>query len=148
MYIFAVALEDGSWHHEASYAAERARRPETRRLWQKIETVEDEAWTARYHDPDPARQAFGGRVEVELDDGETVEDELALAHAHPGGERAFGRDDYRAKFRALTDGVLAEAERDRFLAVVDDLPAAGPGDVGALTVTVEGLATPEGPGIF
>ena len=28
MYIFAVALEDGSWHHETSYARERATQAE------------------------------------------------------------------------------------------------------------------------
>lgn len=33
MYIFAVALEDGTWHHEHSYASERAYRPETIELW-------------------------------------------------------------------------------------------------------------------
>ncbi len=32
MYILAVALEDGAWHHERSYAPERARRPETAAL--------------------------------------------------------------------------------------------------------------------
>jgi len=33
MYIFAVALEDGGWHHEKSYAPDRAARPETIELW-------------------------------------------------------------------------------------------------------------------
>jgi 2-methylcitrate dehydratase len=33
MYIFAVALKDGGWHHEKSYAPERAARPETVALW-------------------------------------------------------------------------------------------------------------------
>ena len=36
MYIFAVALEDGGWHHERSYAPERADRPDTVALWHKI----------------------------------------------------------------------------------------------------------------
>ncbi|GKT31422.1 2-methylcitrate dehydratase, partial [Aduncisulcus paluster] len=49
MYIFAVALEDGTWHHERSYAPERAHRPETIELWNKISTVEDPEWTRRYH---------------------------------------------------------------------------------------------------
>ena len=38
MYIFAVALQDGTWHHEASYAPERANRPDTIELWRKIST--------------------------------------------------------------------------------------------------------------
>ena len=48
MYIFAVALEDGEWHHERSYAPERANRPSTIELWNKISTVEDPEWTRRY----------------------------------------------------------------------------------------------------
>lgn len=40
MYIFAVALQDGTWHHERSYAPERAHRPDTVELWRKISTVE------------------------------------------------------------------------------------------------------------
>ncbi|MBC7754054.1 MAG: MmgE/PrpD family protein, partial [Moraxellaceae bacterium] len=33
MYIFAVALQDGTWHHVDSYAPERANRPDTIKLW-------------------------------------------------------------------------------------------------------------------
>ncbi|MCB0361043.1 MAG: MmgE/PrpD family protein, partial [Bdellovibrionales bacterium] len=33
MYIFAVALQDGRWHHVDSYLPERAGRPDTVRLW-------------------------------------------------------------------------------------------------------------------
>ena len=56
MYIFAVALEDGGWHHEKSYAPERAARPETIELWRKISTVEDPEWTRRYHSHDRNRK--------------------------------------------------------------------------------------------
>ncbi len=69
MYIFAVALEDGTWHHERSYAPERAGRPQTVALWQKIRTVEDPEWTRRYHSHDPKEKAFGGHVVVTLADG-------------------------------------------------------------------------------
>ena len=69
MYIFAVALEDGRWHHVQSYAPERAGRPSTVRLWRSIETREDPEWTRRYHSSDPAEKAFGGRVEIFLRDG-------------------------------------------------------------------------------
>jgi 2-methylcitrate dehydratase len=51
MYILAVALEDRAWHHERSYARERARRPSTIALWHKIRTIEDPVWTERYHEP-------------------------------------------------------------------------------------------------
>src|SRR5215203_3525889 len=83
MYIFAVALQDGRWHYHDSYTPQRAARPDTVRLWHRVETVEDPVWTARYHHPDPARRAFGGRAEVHLAGGEVVEAELAVADAHP-----------------------------------------------------------------
>src|ERR1700677_3217621 len=40
-YIFAVALQDGTWDHEMSYSSERAHRPDTVELWRQIATVED-----------------------------------------------------------------------------------------------------------
>ncbi|MEU6860624.1 MmgE/PrpD family protein [Glycomyces sp. NPDC046736] len=115
LYIFAVALEDRDWHHERSYTPERAHRESTVALWHKVRTVEDPEWTERYHDPDPDKRAFGGRVEVTLDDGTQIADELAVADAHPRGARPFGREEYVAKFRTLAEGVVAEAEQDRFL---------------------------------
>ncbi len=38
MYIFAVALEDGRWHHIDSYTLERANTKSTVELWKKIKT--------------------------------------------------------------------------------------------------------------
>ena len=64
MYIFAVALEDGKWHHVKSYTPERAKRKNTVELWQKIETFEDSEWTKKYHDPNPANKCFGGKVKI------------------------------------------------------------------------------------
>ncbi len=122
MYIFAVALEDGRWHHEHSYAPERAARPSTVALWRRVRTVEDPAWTARYHDPDPTRRAFGGRVVITLDDGRVIEDELAVADAHPQGARPFGREECIAKFHELTVDAVDGPERDRFLSLAIRLP--------------------------
>ena len=48
-YIFAVALQDGGWHHVDSYLPERAGRPDTIELWRKVTTAEDPEWTRRYH---------------------------------------------------------------------------------------------------
>ncbi|MFI6685172.1 MmgE/PrpD family protein [Streptomyces sp. NPDC050485] len=120
-YIFAVALEDGTWHHERSYAPERARRPETVELWKRISTVEDAEWTRRYHDPDPGRRAFGGRAVITLDDGTVIEDELAVADAHPAGARPFDRAGYTGKFRTLTEGIVTPAAQDAFLDAVGRL---------------------------
>src|SRR5699024_1559555 len=93
MYIFAVAMQDQGWHHEHSYAPERAGRPDTVELWHKIETTEDPEWTRRYHSIDPNEKAFGGRVEIEFEDGSTLVDEIAVADAHPLGARPRGPPD-------------------------------------------------------
>jgi 2-methylcitrate dehydratase len=137
MYIFAVALQDGSWHHERSYAPERAHRPHTIELWRKIRTVEDPEWTRRYHSSDPAEKAFGARAEVTLKNGEVITDELAVADAHPLGARPFGREEYVAKFTELADGVVEPAEQQRFLSVVDGLSDMKPGALRSLNVIVD-----------
>ena len=135
MYIFAVALQDGGWHHEKSYAPERARRPDTVELWRKITTEEDPAWTARYHAPG-ADKAFGGQVVVKLKDGRTIVDELGVADAHPAGARPFARPNYVEKFRTLADGIVERAEQDRFLALVEKLPSLSGAEVAQLNFTV------------
>ena len=55
MYIFAVALEDGAWHHVKSYTQQRARRKSTVQLWRKIVTKENKKWTTKYHYKDPKK---------------------------------------------------------------------------------------------
>ncbi|MBU1250376.1 MAG: MmgE/PrpD family protein [Microcella pacifica] len=134
-YIVAVALQDGGWHHVDSYAPERAARPDTVELWQKITTVEDKEWTRRYHSLDLSEKAFGGRIEIELTNGERVVDEIAVADAHPQGARPFGRAEYVAKFRMLAQGILDETEIDRFLDVAERLPQLTADELSGLTVT-------------
>lgn len=134
-YIVAVALQDGRWHHVDSYAPERAGRPDTVALWQKITTTEDAEWTRRYHSLDLSEKAFGGRIEIELTSGEKVVDEIAVADAHPLGARPFGRVEYVGKFRMLAEGILSPDEIDRFLAVAQRLPELSPAELGGLTVT-------------
>ncbi|MCW4354141.1 MmgE/PrpD family protein [Hoyosella sp. YIM 151337] len=136
MYIFAVALQDGMWHHEHSYAPERAQRPDTIELWRKISTAEDPEWTRRYHSSDPSERAFGARAVITLRSGEVIEDELAVADAHPLGARPFAREHYIHKFRTLADGVIDCAEQDRFLDAVQRAPELGAGDLGQLNFTV------------
>ena len=133
MYIFAVALQDGEWHHVNSYTPERAGRSDTVTLWHKIETVEDPKWTQRYHDPDPAKKAFGGRVVIQMKNGESIEDELGVANAHPAGEKPFLRADYIRKFDALTEG-LDSNERTRFLDLCDRLPSLNANEIAGLTL--------------
>ncbi|MEL6113192.1 MAG: MmgE/PrpD family protein [Pseudomonadota bacterium] len=129
MYIFAVALQDGEWHHVRSYAPERAQRPDTVRLWHKISTIEDPEWTRRYHSHDPNEKAFGARVVITMEDGAVIEDELGIANAHPFGARPFGRAEYIQKFKTLTDDILDAPESARFLDLVQQLPNLNAGQV-------------------
>ena len=149
MYIVAVALQDGAWHHVRSYLPERAARADTVALWRKIRTVEDPKWTERYHSRDPDRLAFGGRIEVRMKDGSVVADELAVANAHALGATPWVRRDYVRKFRTLTEGLLEPREVERFLDVVQRLPTLGAGDLAGLTVTLPAAKLAQGrPGIF
>jgi 2-methylcitrate dehydratase len=149
MYIVAVALQDGGWHHVRSYLPQRAARPDTVRLWRKISTVEDPAWTARYHSSDPAVKAFGGRIVIRMKDGSIIEDEMAVANAHTLGATPWRRDDYVRKFRMLTEGVIEEAEAQRFLAAVAALPDLHAADLWSLTVAIPEAALAKGQkGIF
>jgi 2-methylcitrate dehydratase len=151
-YIFAVALQDGSWHHERSYAPERAHRPDTIELWRKISTFEDPEWTRRYHSNDPAEKAFGARAEVTLKNGGVISDELAVADAHPLGARPFAREQYARKFTELTEGVVEPAEQQRFLSAVDSLAELKGAELGALNVVVDSRVLKKAPvippGIF
>ena len=134
-YIFAVALQDGSWHHEDSYSPERAHRPDTVALWKKITTVEDAEWTRRYHSLDISEKAFGGRVVITLADGGEIVDEIAVADAHPLGARPFAREQYVQKFRTLAEWTLEPEEIERFLELAQRLPELGPDELGGLTFT-------------
>jgi 2-methylcitrate dehydratase len=133
-YIFTVALQDGEWHHARSYAPERAGRPDTVELWNKVTTLEDAEWTRRYHSIDPAEKAFGGRVEIDLADGTRIVEEIAVADAHPLGARPFARAQYISKFESLAAGILEPAEISRFLALVQRLPELSSAEVAALTI--------------
>ena len=148
-YIFTVALQDGEWDHQKSYAPERAGRADTVALWNRVTTEEDKEWTRRYHSNDPAEKAFGGRVEIELNDGTTLVDEIAVADAHPLGARPFARADYIRKFRTLAAPVLEEAEIERFLALVQRLPELTADELDGLNIVARAGGLSEGPkGLF
>jgi 2-methylcitrate dehydratase len=137
MYIFAVALQDGKWHHVNSYTPERANREDTVRLWKKIKTQEDPVWTERYHDPDPSKKAFGARVEILFKNGQTLVDEMARANAHPAGARPFQRPQYIQKFRELTEGLISSEESARFLGLVERLESLSAAEI--LNLNVQAL---------
>ena len=149
MYIVAVALQDGAWHHVRSYAPERAQRADTVALWSKIRTIEHPRWTERYHSTDPAIKAFGGRVIITLRDGRVIADELAVANAHTLGATPWGRADYIRKFEILTDGIIEHAEARRFLDIAQRLPGLGADELLKLNVALPASGLVVGlPGLF
>ncbi|MPZ10863.1 MAG: MmgE/PrpD family protein [Kiloniellaceae bacterium] len=150
MYIFAVALQDGRWDHEASYAPERAARPDTVRLWRKVRTVEDPEWTQRFTEPAPLDKDHGARVVVTFKDGSRLEEEIAVADAHPRGARPFAREDYIRKFRSLTEGQVEAAEVERFLAAAAGLAEGRTGELGEVTIALPApkLVQPVPSGLF
>jgi 2-methylcitrate dehydratase len=137
MYIFAVALEDGKWHHVNSYTPRRASKKSTVNLWRKIKTFEDKKWTKKYHDPDPNKKSFGGRVVIRMKDGKKIEDEISVADAHPSGNRPFERYNYIEKFKTLTKEIITSKESDRFLNVVQNLRKLKSGELYKLNVEVK-----------
>jgi 2-methylcitrate dehydratase len=149
MYIFAVALQDGRWHHIDSYAPGRASRPDTVRLWRSIETREDEEWTRRYHAVEPTEKALGGRVEILLKDGSRIEDQLAVANAHTLGAKPFGRADYIRKFQILTERIISFQESQRFLDAAQGLSDLRATDLHQLNIELPGETLAKGSaGIF
>jgi 2-methylcitrate dehydratase len=141
-YIFTVALQDGTWHHEASYSPQRAARPDTVTLWQKVVTAEDAEWTRRYHLPEPS---FGGRVEIKLNDGTRIVDEIGVADAHPAGARPFARADYIRKFEALAESRIDAVEIQRFLELAQRLPELTADEVRGLNIVANDLpVSPKG----
>ncbi|KSU64734.1 MmgE/PrpD family protein [Arthrobacter sp. NIO-1057] len=148
-YIFTVALQDGAWHHVDSYSPQRAGRADTVELWHKVTTEEDPEWTRRYHSLDISEKAFGGSVEITLNDGTIITDEIAVADAHPLGARPFAREQYINKFRTLASGLVDEAEIDRFIAAAENLENLGAGELDQLNIVaaagvIDPKAAPKG----
>ena len=136
MYIFAVALEDGKWHHIDSYTPERANTKSTVELWKKIKTFEDKNWTKKYHDPNPKRKCFGGKVVIKMKNGSKIEDQISVADAHPNGKNPFKRENYINKFKKLTSGIVDDRESERFLNDVQNLKAIKQSELQKLNIEV------------
>ena len=149
MYIVAVALQDGAWHHVRSYAPERAGREDTVRLWHKISTVEQPKWTERYHAKTHEELAFGGRIVIRMKDGREIADEMAVANAHPTGATPWKRADYVKKFQSMTEGLITEQESRRFLDTCERLPSLKAGELFGLNVAMTDGTVKQGlPGLF
>ena len=137
MYIFAVALEDGDWHHVKSYSKSRAKKKSTIRIWRSIKTHEDKNWTKKYHDPNPKKKSFGAKVIITLKNNKKIIEQQSLADAHPYGSRPFKRENYIKKFLTLTEKILDKNERNRFLKTVQNLKKLKPGQLSMLNIEVK-----------
>jgi 2-methylcitrate dehydratase len=137
MYIFAVALEDGDWHHVKSYSKSRAKRKSTLKIWRSIKTHEDKKWTKKYHDPNPKKKSFGAKVVITLNNGKKIREEQDVADAHPYGSRPFKRENYIKKFLTLTNGILDKKETDRFLKTVQNLKKLKAGELNKLNLVIK-----------
>ena len=137
MYIFAVALEDGDWHHVKSYTRARANRKSTIKIWRSIKTHEDKKWTKKYHDPNPKNKSFGAKVIIKLNNGKRIIDEIDRADAHPYGMRPFKRQNYINKFLKLTDKILDKSECERFLKIVQNLKKLKAGELWKLNIELK-----------
>ena len=136
MYIFAVALEDGDWHHVRSYTKARANRKSTIKIWRSIKTHEDKKWTRKYHDPNPKKKSFGAKVVITLKNGKKITEQQDRADAHPYGSRPFKRENYINKFLTLTESILDKKESDRFLKTVQNLKKLKSGQLDKLNIEV------------
>jgi len=137
MYIFAVALEDGKWHHLDSYSSERCNKKSTIDLWKKITTYEDKKWTKRYHNSNPAKKCFGADVIVQMKDGSKIKSKLEVADAHPNGKRPFKREDYIHKFKKLTENIIDQKESEKFLNNAQSLRELGKSELHKLNIEVK-----------
>ncbi len=137
MYIFAVALEDASWHHVNSYKKSRANKKSTIKIWRSIKTHEDKKWTKKYNDPDPKKKSFGAKVVVTLNNKKKIIEQLDKADAHPYGLRPFSRKNYINKFLTLTKNIISKKESDRFLRTVQNLNKLKSGQLNKLNIEIK-----------
>ena len=45
-------------------------------LSKSITTYEDKKWTKKYHDKDPKKKCFGGKVIIKMKNGKTISEEI------------------------------------------------------------------------
>lgn len=139
MFAIARSMQLGRWDEDV-YSIAAAEKDELRRAMAKIRTKQDPEWERRYHSTDPKEQSFGGTLVIELADGRVIRDSKACANAHPFGLTPWKRPNYVRKLESLTKGLLSEAERNRFLALVDKLEGATSAQLSGLTPKIDLVA--------
>lgn len=121
MFAIARCIQTGEFHKDRAYQMTADEKLALRSLMMKIETRFDQHWEDLYHDQDPNVQAYGGRMTITINGGDTISDEKTRANAHPGGDTPWQRPEYIAKLEDYTAGLVSDAERNRFLEQVDCL---------------------------
>ena len=147
-YIFTVALQDGSWHHERSYAPERAAgAPTPSTCGTRSRTVEDPEWTRRYHSLDSPRRPSAAPWRSR---SRTARSSPTRSRSPTPTRWAPGRSPGSSTSTSSAPSPrawCADEEIDRFLRVARALPELG-ADLAGLTVLptadLLGLATPVG----
>lgn len=138
MYIFAVALEDGFWHHETSYSKERKQNPETINLWKKVETFEDPDFNQKYYnEQDPLKKVQGAKIEVIMNDETKITEQLDFANGHPSGKMPFGRNEYIRKMQPLINGFVSHQEELRFVSLINSLEKLNSNEIQNLNLTCD-----------
>ncbi len=118
-YILTVALEDGGCTTSAPTppSAPAARGPWSCGGRSPRSRIRSGPAATTIRTRSAGRSAAG--VVITLEDGSVVEDELAVADAHPAGARPFDRPAYARKFRTLAEGIVAPDAQDRFLSAAE-----------------------------
>ena len=149
MYIFAVALQDGRWHHVDSYAPERAGARRHRRAVAQDRDHEDPEWTRRYHSATRTSWPSAAASRSLMKDGTQLVDELGVANAHPNGARPFGAGGVHQQVPHPDRGHHhRRARQNRFLEAVQDLPKLGRRAPALNVALPAGALAERKPGIF
>ena len=105
-YCTAVALRDGTVD-ERSFYRSAYRDPKMLEFMKRIKVVEDAGFTAAYGDK------FANHLAVTLKNGQVVEAESHYPLGHP--KNAMTDQQVEGKFRALAEGLLSEADQQKFI---------------------------------
>lgn len=139
MFAIARSMQLGRWDEDV-YTIGAHEQQELKDAMLKIRTQQDAEWERRYHSTDPKEQAFGGTMTVTLADGRTIKDSRACANAHPLGKTPWKRPNYVGKLEKLTKHMISDAERAKFLTLVDTLEKATSAQLAGLTPKVDLVA--------
>ena len=139
MYIFAVALQDGGWHHERSYAPERARRARHgRAVAQDLRPSRIPSGRGATTATIPTKRRSAAASSITLKDGSGHRaTRWRVADAHPSARGRSSAAGLRPEVpRRWPKASIAGAEQDRFLGRSSRLAELKAGELAGLNFTV------------